>query len=73
MVNEDLMPAVEGKNRENRRFTITSLHFLKFHGHFFTKLCLINLSFGDCVHLRAEDAYGRTRLKRPASALDFLI
>ena len=23
--------------------------FLKFHGHFFTKLCLVNLSFGNCV------------------------
>jgi hypothetical protein len=24
--------------------------FLTFHGHFLTKLCLINLSFGNCVH-----------------------
>ena len=23
--------------------------FLKFHGHFFTKLCLVNLSFRNCV------------------------
>jgi hypothetical protein len=24
--------------------------FFEFHGHFFTKYCLINLSFGNCVH-----------------------
>ena len=52
VVNEDLVRAVEEKIRENRQFTIMSLslHFLKFHCHFFTKLCLINLSFGYCVH-----------------------
>ena len=51
LVNQGLLPAVEEKIRENRRFTITSLslHFLKFHGHFFTKLCQINLSFRNCV------------------------
>ena len=45
VVIENLVCAVEEKIRENRRFTITSLslHFLKFHGHFFTKLCLMNL------------------------------
>ena len=43
VVNEDLVRAFEGKVRENRRFIIMSLslHFLKFHGHFFTKLCLV--------------------------------
>ena len=52
VVNEDLVHAVEEKIRENRRFIITSLSciFLKFHGHFFTKLCLINSNFGKCVH-----------------------
>jgi len=44
------MRAVE-EVRENKRFTITSLslHFLKSNVHFFTKLCLINLSFRNCV------------------------
>ena len=52
VVNEDLVRAVEEKITENRRFTITSLslHFTQIHGHFFTKLCLVNLSFGNCVH-----------------------
>jgi len=56
VVNEDLVRAVEGKFRENRRFIITSLSllFLKFHGHFFKKLCLINLSFRNCVHTRCR-------------------
>ena len=56
LVNEDLVRAVEEKIRENRRFTIMSLslHFLKFHGHFFTKLCLMNLSFINCVHAGSQ-------------------
>ena len=37
--------------------------FLKFHSHFLKKLCLINLSFGNCVHAGAEDAYGRTQIE----------
>jgi hypothetical protein len=45
VVNEDLVRAVEEKIQENIRFTISSLSlhfFYKFHGHFFTKLCLMN-------------------------------
>jgi len=52
VVNEDLVHAVEEKIRENddsplRHFPCI---FLKFHGHFFMKLCLMNLRFGNCVH-----------------------
>jgi hypothetical protein len=51
VVDEDLVHAVEEKIQENRRFTISSLslHFPQFHRHF-TKLCLINFVFGNCVH-----------------------
>jgi len=61
VLNEDLVRAVEEKIRENRRFTITSLslHFLKFRCHFFTKVCVINISFRNC----AEDAYGRKQIE----------
>ena len=31
--------------------------FLKFHGHFFTKLCLINIIFGNCVHAGCRSRY----------------
>ena len=52
VVNEDLVRAIEEKIRENGRFTITSLslHFPQISRSLFTKLCLINLSFGNCVH-----------------------
>jgi hypothetical protein len=53
VVNDDLVRAVEEKFREKIQFTITSLSllfFVRFHGHFFTILCLINFSFGKCVH-----------------------
>jgi len=52
LVNEDLVRGLEEKIRQNRQFTIISLslHFLKFHCHFVTKFCLINVSFGNCVH-----------------------
>jgi len=64
VVNEGLVRAVE-KIRENRRLAITHFPFifLKFHSHFLKKLCLINLSFGNCVHAGAEDAYGRTQIE----------
>jgi hypothetical protein len=47
VVNENLVRAVEEKIQENRRYTISSLslYFPKFHGHFFTKFCLINSVF----------------------------
>ena len=48
VVNEDLVRAFEERIREN------TIHhyiiFLKFHCHFFMKLCQIKLSFGNCVH-----------------------
>jgi hypothetical protein len=52
VVNEDLVHAVEEKIQENRRSTISSFSciFHKFHGHFFTKLCLINIVSRDWVH-----------------------
>ena len=37
--------------------------FLRFHCHVFTKLCVINLSFGNCCTLGAADAYGRTQIE----------
>jgi len=51
VVNEDLVCAFEGKLETTDD---SPLHhfpciFLKFHGHFFTKLCLVKLSFGNCV------------------------
>jgi len=52
VVNEDLVRAFEEKIRDTDD---SPLHhfpciFLKFHGYFFTKLCLVKLSFGNCVH-----------------------
>ena len=49
VVNEDLVRAVEGRLERTddsplRHFPCI---FLKFHGHFFTKVCL---SLGNCVH-----------------------
>jgi len=60
VVNEDLMSAVEERlertdNSPLRHFLCI---FLKFHGYFFTKLCLITLSFRN-----AEDAHGRTQIE----------
>ena len=52
VANEDLVHAVE--RRLERTDDSPLRHFpcifFTFHGHFFTKLCLINLSFGNCVH-----------------------
>ena len=52
VVNEDLVRAVERRSERTddsplRHFPCI---FLKLHGHFFTKLCLMNLGFGNCVH-----------------------
>jgi hypothetical protein len=56
VVNEDLVCAAEEKIQENRRFTICHFPciFHKFHDHFFTKLCMINFVFGNCVHAGEE-------------------
>ena len=74
LVNEDLVRAVEEKISQNRRFTIMpiSLLFLKFHDHFFTKLCLINLSFVICAHCVLKMLREGHKLKQQASTLDFL-
>jgi hypothetical protein len=41
-LKEDFVRAVEEKIQENI--------FHKFHGHFFTELCLKNFVFGNCAH-----------------------
>jgi transposase-like protein len=56
VVNEDLVPAVEEKIRENRRVTITSLslHFPQISRSLLHEIV--------CT-LGAEDAYGRTQIE----------
>ena len=74
MVNEDLVHAVEEKIRENRQFTITSLslHFLKFHGHFFTKLS-DKLKFWElCAHCVLKMLTEDHKLEHQGITLDFL-
>jgi transposase len=54
VVNEDFVRAVEEKIQKNRQFTISSLslHFPQISLILFTKLCLINFVFENCVHSR---------------------
>jgi hypothetical protein len=53
---------VQWKKRIKRTDDSKFRHFpcilYKFHGHFFTKLCLLKFVFGNCVHAGAEVAYG---------------
>ena len=51
VVNKDLVRAVEEKIRtDDSPLCHFPGIFLKFHGHFLTKLCLMNLGFGNGVH-----------------------
>ena len=45
---------------------------LKFHGHFFTKLCLVKLSFGNCVQTVPKLLTEEHKLEQQATTLDFL-
>jgi histone-lysine N-methyltransferase SETMAR len=50
VVNEGLVRALEDKIQEDDSpFRHFPCIFHKFHGHFFTKLCLKNFVFGNCV------------------------
>ena len=60
VVNKDLVRAVDEKIRENRRFTITSfsLPFPQISRSLLHEiLCLVNLSFGNCVLAGSRSRY----------------
>ena len=52
VVNGDLVRAVEEKLERTGDSSLRHFPciFLKFQGHFLTKLCLMNVNFGNCVH-----------------------
>jgi len=75
VVNEDLVHAVEEKIRENRRFTITSLslHFPQITRSLLREIVSDKLKFRKlCACWVPKMLTEEHRLKRQASALDFL-
>jgi hypothetical protein len=63
VVNEDLVRTVEENIQENRRFTISSLslHFPQISLSIFTKYCLTNFVFRNCVHAGYRSCCGKTQ------------
>jgi len=75
LVNEDLVRAVEGKIRENRQFTITSLslHFPQISQSLLHEIVSDKLKFWKvCARWVPKMPTEKHRLKWLASALDFL-
>ena len=75
VVNEDLVRAVEDKIRENRRFTITSLslHSPQISRSLLNEIVSDKLKFRKlCARWVPKMLMEEHRLKRQASALDFL-
>ena len=75
VVNEDLVCAVEGKIREKKRFTITSLslHFPQISWSLLHKIVSDNLKFQKlCARWVPKMLMEKNRLKWQATMLDFL-
>ena len=75
VINEDLVRAFEGKIKENRRFTITSLslHFPQISRSLLHEILSDKLKFRKlCARWVSKMLTEEHRLKRQASALDFL-